>query len=70
MEGSYSYHPRMGEYADITVFSHVEPEEQIKRIKVRNGDEMAEMFKDRWIPLEEEYFKAYYIEEKALIKLI
>lgn len=70
VEGSYSYHPRMGEYADITVFSHVEPEEQIKRIKVRNGDEMAEMFKDRWIPLEEEYFKAYNIEEKALIKLI
>ena len=31
---------------------------------------MAEMFKDRWIPLEEEYFKAYNIEEKALIKLI
>ena len=65
VEGSYSTHPVFGDYADIKVFLDVEPEEQIRRIEVRNGREMARMFQNRWIPLEEAYFKAYQVRENA-----
>ncbi|WP_458407041.1 uridine kinase family protein [Anaerotignum sp.] len=69
VEGSYSCHPTFGRYADVTVFSDVEPEEQLVRIRKRNGEQMAEMFRKKWIPLEEAYFRAYQIAEKADIRL-
>lgn len=69
VEGSYSCHPVFGNYADITVFSDVEPEEQMARIRRRNGEQMAEMFRKKWIPLEEAYFQTYKIAEKADIRL-
>ena len=65
VEGSYSCHPALGDYADVKVFVDVEPEEQMVRIMKRNGSRMAEMFRERWIPLEEEYFKNNHICEKA-----
>lgn len=69
VEGSYSTHPAFGNYADITVFSEVEPREQLQRILLRNGSHMAELFKTRWIPLEEAYFEAYRISEKADVRV-
>lgn len=69
VEGSYSHHPYFGNYADLTVFSDVAYEEQLRRIKARNGDAMLEMFKNRWIPLEEAYFEAYGIKEKSALDL-
>lgn len=69
VEGSYSCHPILGNYADVLVFSDVSPEEQMERIRRRNGDEMAEMFRTRWIPLEEAYFAEFEIAEKAHIKM-
>lgn len=69
VEGSYSLHPELGDYADLTVFSDVEPEEQLRRIRNRNGEEGAEMFRNRWIPLEEAYFQAYRIVERADIRV-
>ena len=69
VEGSYSCHPLLGTYADITVFSDVDGKTQMQRLRRRNGEEMAQMFRDRWIPLEEAYFHAYPIAEKAEIRL-
>lgn len=69
VEGSYSLHPELGEYADLTVFSDVAPEEQMRRIRERNGAEQAEMFRNRWVPLEEAYFQAYHIAEKADVRV-
>ncbi len=69
VEGSYSCHPAFGNYADITVFSDVPKDEQIRRIQKRNGEKMLEMFRLKWIPLEEEYFSYYSIEEKADVKV-
>ena len=57
VEGSYSRHPKFGEYADLTVFVTVKREEQIDRIIARNGIEMAKTFASRWIPMEEKYFR-------------
>ncbi len=65
VEGSYSCHPVLGDYADIRVFSTVEPEEQLQRIIKRNGEAMAKRFENEWIPMEERYFKEFCIREKA-----
>ena len=65
VEGSYSTHPELGRYADITVFSQVDPGEQMARILRRSGPEKAERFRREWIPLEEAYFSAYRIQQKA-----
>jgi len=65
VEGAYSHHPGLGDYADIRVFSHVEYEEQLRRIEARDGGQILSMFQERWIPLEEKYFAAYSVREKA-----
>lgn len=65
VEGSYSCHPALGGYADITVFSDVEAEEQKRRILARNGAAMWENFRDRWVPMEEHYFAATKLREKV-----
>lgn len=65
VEGSYSAHPAFGPYADLCVFVTVPEEEQLLRITSRNGAEMAERFRDRWIPLEEAYFSHFRIREHA-----
>lgn len=69
VEGSYSCHPVFGSYGDITVFSDVTPEQQITRIRNRNGEEMLKLFRERWIPMEEAYFTHYKIKEAAHILL-
>lgn len=69
VEGSYSCHPLFGRYADLTVFLQVEPAEQMRRILTRNGAEMAEVFRSKWIPLEEAYFQHDAIPEKADLRL-
>lgn len=65
VEGAYSCHPRFGSYADLTVFSDVDPDAQMERVIKRNGSKMAEKFRAEWIPMEEEYFVEYGIRESA-----
>ena len=65
VEGSYSHHPRFGKYADLFVFSDVDEEEQLRRIRLRNGEEKAQMFAMKWIPMEERYFAAFGIKTHA-----
>lgn len=69
VEGAYSLHPYFGEYADITVFSHVEKEEQQRRIASRDGEAALFTFQKRWIPMEEAYFTAFSIRENADMEL-
>ena len=63
VEGSYSHHPKFGDYADFKVFCTVSGEEQMLRILKRNGERMAELFRTRWIPMEETYFSAFKISD-------
>ena len=65
VEGSYAHHPALGDYADLRVFTSVDEEEQLARILRRNGEQMLEMFRTRWIPMEETYFTHFGIREKA-----
>lgn len=69
VEGSYAHHPALGDYADLRVFTSVDEGEQMARILRRNGEKMAEMFRTRWIPMEEAYFAAYGVREKAELTL-
>lgn len=65
VEGAYSMHPHFGDYADLCVFFDVDAYTQRQRIVARNGEDMAEMFRTRWIPMEEAYHKAFGTVKKA-----
>jgi uridine kinase len=65
IEGSYCCHPVLWDFYDLRVFLHVEPEEQLRRIRQRNGEEALSLFRERWIPMEETYFSAFRIRERC-----
>ena len=65
VEGSYSCHPALWELYSLRIFLSVSPEEQIFRIRKRNGEKAAEKFRDVWIPMENEYFTRYRIAERC-----
>ncbi len=65
MEGSYSCHPALWDFYDLRIFLTVSPQEQKRRILARNGEDGYVPFAKQWIPLEEQYFKAYQIEERC-----
>lgn len=65
VEGSYSCHPALQAYYDLRVFLTTDKEEQMRRIQKRNGPAAAEVFRSKWIPLEEIYFSAYQINERC-----
>ena len=50
---------------DLRVFLDIVPEEQLRRIRRRNGEEKAVMFQTRWIPMEERYFDAFRLRERC-----
>lgn len=63
VEGSYSCHPLLRRYYDLTVFLTVLPEEQLRRLEERGGRACLNAFRERWIPLEEAYFSRYDIAD-------
>ena len=58
VEGAYSMHPELAGVYDLTAFLAISPEEQRRRIELRNDPESRQLFFDRWIPLEQRYFMA------------
>lgn len=69
VEGSYSCHPALGAYMDVRLFCDVDPAEQMCRVTLRDGAEMAERFANEWIPMEESYFTAFAVAERAALTL-
>ena len=66
IEGAYSLHPFFESVYDIKVFCDIDEKAQKKdRIIRRNGIEEYSNFRDRWIPLEENYFHKMNITEKC-----
>lgn len=65
VEGSYSCHPELWDFYDMHIFADVEKDIQLERITAREGGQKAQIFKSRWIPLEERYFEAFGIREKC-----
>ncbi len=64
IEGSYSQHPELTAYYDVTLFLTCTPEEQEARLRKREGDFFG-MFQQRWIPMEEAYFTACDVPKRA-----
>lgn len=65
IEGAYSHHPYFGDPYSLRVFCNINIEQQIERIKKRNGTVMLERFLNEWIPKENLYFQTFHIKEKA-----
>ena len=57
-EGSYACHPALRDQYDLRVFLDITPEVQAQRIAAREGEACAQVFRDKWIPLEEAYLTA------------
>ena len=66
VEGAYSQHPYFGDVYDLRFFCGIPKEEQMRRIRRRNGEEMLKRFCAEWIPRENRYFAAFGIREKSV----
>lgn len=64
VEGSYSHHPDFDEYYDLKIFLTCSKEEQEHRLKVREGERFT-FYQLRWIPMEERYYQAFDIKNRA-----
>ena len=58
VEGAYALHPLLIERYDLRAFVTVGEQEQARRIRERNGEEMLRRFLTEWIPMEERYIAA------------
>ena len=65
IEGSYSCHPALWPYYDLTVFLSLPSDQQMQRIIQRDGETYAKVFAEKWIPLEEAYFAAFDVAARC-----
>lgn len=65
IEGSYAFHPEIKADYDLKIFLKADYKTRLERILERNGAEALEVFKIKWIPLEDKYFTEFSIEEKC-----
>lgn len=65
IEGSYSCCPALWDFYDMRIFFTTEPQEQLRRIKLRGGSEAVARFREKWIPLEEKYFAVCKIQQRC-----
>ena len=66
IEGSYSHHPALGADYDLKLFVTCEKEEQLRRLKEREGDYFP-MFQHIWMPLEEQYIRLCGVETDGVL---
>ena len=65
IEGSYAFHPEIKAVYDMKIFMEADYETRLERILRRNGADALEVFKSKWIPLENRYFDEFNIKEKS-----
>ena len=65
VEGSYALHPALADYSTFRVFFTCSPEIQLLRLEQRESPESLKKFKERWIPMEENYFGPLSIEARS-----
>lgn len=66
IEGTYSCHPSLWKFYDLHIFLTTTWEKQSERLAKRKGADI-QMFREKWIPLEERYFTACKPEMKCEI---
>lgn len=68
LEGSYSLHPKIAALADVRLFLTIDEEEQLRRLRAREGEEGLQRFREKWIPLERAYHAAFALpDDRCLI---
>lgn len=67
VEGSYSFRDDLISYYDFKIFCDIDKENQKNNIIKRGQD--YNVFSEKWIPKEEEYFKVFNIKDRADIVL-
>ncbi|MDO4663953.1 MAG: hypothetical protein Q4A59_03625 [Erysipelotrichaceae bacterium] len=67
LEGCYINNELLNQYANIRIFTHVDPQTQQKRIALRNGQDRLPDFINKWIPLEEKYFETLDLHKFDLL---
>lgn len=65
VEGSYALHPKIGLQYDLKIFVEADYETRLERILCRNGKDALEIFKTKWIPLEDKYFREFEIRSNC-----
>lgn len=65
VEGAYSCHPALREYYDAVICLTIDPQEQARRIRARNGEGMLARFVNEWIPMENRYLAALDLAARA-----
>lgn len=63
IEGAYCCHPDLIDKYDMKIFFDITKELQKERILNRNGSKQWEVFRERWIPMEERYFEEFKVKE-------
>ena len=69
LEGSYCNLPVIRQYADIRVFVKASWETRAERLRKRESPQSLQMFRDRWIPLEDRYFSAFGLPDPDCVLL-
>lgn len=69
LEGSYACHPDLRPLCGLHVFLTVDPGEQLRRLTARNPARLQD-FRTRWIPMEEQYFRYFHIQETCDLTLV
>ena len=67
LEGSYSNLPVIRAYADVRLFMQAAWETRLERLQKRESEKSLQMFHARWIPLEDQYFKAYALPDSECV---
>ena len=65
VEGAYSMHPELSDYYDLSVFLEISPEEQARRIYLRNSPAIAARYLAEWIPMENRYFDSFDVKKRC-----
>ncbi|MCL2717537.1 MAG: hypothetical protein FWE14_01990 [Lachnospiraceae bacterium] len=69
IEGAYSLLPMWDEIYDLRIFYDIDELKQKERIISRNGVDGYQIFKEKWIPREEAYFREYRVRERCDVVL-
>ncbi len=69
VEGSYSLHPRLRDFYDLKVWLEAPLPVREQRLLERGGPECLQMFREKWIPLENSYFSACRVRECCDIRI-
>ena len=67
LEGSYCNLPEIRPYADVRLFLSAPWETRLARLRQRESARSLQMFFDRWIPLEDQYFSFYGLPDRDCV---